>query len=493
MIEVPTPEPPAGSDWAFNRIVGGYETANDRLGITMTADEIERKSGELRALLTVRSTMVGLRTVEDNILKSTQLNFYADRSRNEFAKSLRARCPGDAAELDWEGYLERFTQQVIAAERRGDPAISLRDYVPPETSGSFFLPEIFSGEEVTIWFGDGGSMKSYLMLAACATLDRGDASVLGLTPAKKVRVGIVDWEYNPAAHKRRLMRLCPDDMPDIIYIRAERALVHEVDRLRRIAREENIGALCYDSIIGACDGPPESAQVANEFFRAARQVGVPALANAHRTKAEDGDQKPFGSAFWHNLARLTWFIKKSQETNEVVNVAMFNRKNNDGPDFNSKGFSVHFDRAGMRTVITPSMVIDDPVLSEGLPMKERIAQEIRFGPRTMAEIAASADIPLNTVVQTVKRGEGRMFTRVAGPDGVYRIALLAPESAPATLPDESAPAAHRSRACRRLRSRPRHRARSGPEGWRVTRPRARGSSDRAASDRGSGCTDRHPP
>jgi hypothetical protein len=60
-------------------------------------------------------------------------------------------------------------------------------------------------------------------------------------------------------------------------------------------------------------------------------------------------------------------------------------------------------------------------------MKERIAQEIRFGPRTMAEIAASADIPLNTVVQTVKRGEGRMFTRVAGPDGVYRIALLAPE------------------------------------------------------------------
>lgn len=417
-------EPLPESQWTFERIGGGYEASCPDLGITMTADEIDRKSGELRALVVVRSTMVGIKTVDDNILKSTSLNFFAERTRNEFAKSLRQRCPGEAASLDWEGYLERFTQQVIAAERRGEPAISLRDYILPQSSGQFFIPRLFSGEEITIWFGDGGSMKSYLMLAAAAAMESGSADVLGFTPVSAKRVGIVDWEYSPAAHFRRLRRLCPEGMPDITYIRSERPLVHEVDRLRRIVREESLDALCYDSIIGACDGAPESAQVANEFFRAARQVGVPALAIAHRTKADDGDQKPFGSAFWHNLARLTWYIEKSQSTDEQINVAMHNRKNNDGPLFESQGFSVYFDGLGTRTVISPSRVLDDPVLAERLPIKDRIADAISRGPLTMVDIADLTGIELNSISHTIRRGEGKVFSRVTGPDGVTRITLM---------------------------------------------------------------------
>jgi hypothetical protein len=42
---------------------------------------------------------------------------------------------------------------------------------------------------------------------------------------------------------------------------------------------------------------------------------------------------------------------------------------------------------------------------------------------SMVDIAAELDTEMNTVVQTVKRGEGKVFVRVPGPDGIYRIGL----------------------------------------------------------------------
>ena len=55
--------------WEFNRVPGGYESRCPAYGITITAEEIKRKADEMTSLMTVRSTMLGLRTVEDDILK----------------------------------------------------------------------------------------------------------------------------------------------------------------------------------------------------------------------------------------------------------------------------------------------------------------------------------------------------------------------------------------------------------------------------------------
>ena len=113
------------SEWTFSRVTGGYITECKDLGIKITAEEISRKADGMTALMTVRSTMVGLRTVEDDILKIGLLNFYAPTSRSSWAKQIAARCPGEAQQLDWDGYLERFVANVIASERLGDPAVDL--------------------------------------------------------------------------------------------------------------------------------------------------------------------------------------------------------------------------------------------------------------------------------------------------------------------------------------------------------------------------------
>lgn len=51
---------------------------------------------------------------------------------------------------------------------------------------------------------------------------------------------------------------------------------------------------------------------------------------AHINRSENGDQKSFGSAFWHNLARATWFVKHAGTSPDgaQMTVGLFNRKAN---------------------------------------------------------------------------------------------------------------------------------------------------------------------
>jgi hypothetical protein len=415
------------SQWFFSRIVGGYESKCPDLGITITAEEIKRKSDEMTSLLCVRSTMIGLRTVEDDILKTGMLNFYAPRSRSEWAKNLKDRCPGEAQSLDWDTYLERFVNQVIAAERTGEPAIELAD-VELIDRDQYLLPDLISAEDPTIWFGDGGSMKSYLALAACATISTGSSDILGVAPTERLNVGYVDWEFNPQAHRRRLGRMAlSTPLPKVTYIRCDRPLTYEVNRLQRLIRDHHLGFLVLDSIVVSCDGPAENSDTVGRYLQAVRQLGVPTLLIAHVTKSDDGDKKPLGSVMWHNAARLTWFFKKASESGDQTTVGLFNRKNSENRLHDPMAFSFWFQRDLGRTIISPASASDmaeDPELAERMPMKDRIAAVIRDQPKTITQIATEIGKTVQDVSTTVRRGEGRMFQRLMGADNVYRIGIL---------------------------------------------------------------------
>lgn len=419
------------SEWHFSRVPGGYETRCPDLGITISAEEIKRRSDEMTALLTVRSTMIGIRTVDGDVVKIGSLNFYAPRSRSEWAKELATRCPGEAQDIDWSGHLERFVNQVIAAERMGEPALDL-DQVELLDSDTYLLPDLISAEDPTIWFGDGGSMKSYLALAACATIETGSSEWMGLVPTERRRVGYVDWEFNPQAHRRRLGRIAMGrPLPKVKYIRCDRPLTYEVPRLQRLIREHHLGFLVLDSIVVGCDGPAENSDTVGRYLQALRQLGVPCLLIAHVTKSEDGDKKPLGSVMWHNAARLTWFFKKAGETGDQVTVGMFNRKNSEDRTKEPRAFTFWFQRDLNHTIISPATLTEMaemPELAERLPLKARIAAVLRDGPKTMVEIANSIERDVQTVSTTIRRAEGTMFTRVMGSDSVYRVALLPPGS-----------------------------------------------------------------
>jgi hypothetical protein len=381
-------------------------------GIEFHVDHLRRDRHELVGELRVVSGMLGTRAI-DGVLSVATFNFSSASARVQRSKFLaeRARTNG---KVDFLARLEEVSQRVLEADRRGQPAISLRD-LPAPTADQYLEVDGFKFPRAhpTIVFGDGGTAKSYHALR--------DAGVLTSTG---VPTGYVDWELDAGEHRRRLERLFGRDMPALRYIRCERPLIHEVDRLRRLIREHRLEYLMLDSVAFGTDGPPESAESAMAYCRAVRQLGIGTRLIAHVTKAtgDQADQRPFGSVFWHNSARATWFVKLAHTSTDgrLLTIGLYNRKTNLGPQLPAVGYAIDFDPD--RTTFSRINVADIGELAEGLPLWQRIREMVKHGPKTLAELADELDSKPDTVKKAVQR-HPNVFTRVSR-EGVHHIALV---------------------------------------------------------------------
>ena len=375
---------------------------------------LDRRSGELSAELTVLGGPV--------LLHRARLNLASTRTRSELTNHLAKRMAGP----DWSDLLESATWQVIEAYRQGAPAFLLRDTEQPTAAGWAMKPILLARDPV-ILFGDGGSLKSYTSLAASIALQSGLAMTDGFEPARSFRVAYLDFEWNAWPHKRRLRALCgPGQLPDILYVPCQTSgpLTHQVERLQRIFQESQIDYAVIDSVALACDGPPEEAQSALGFFQALSRLEVGSQLIAH-TNREGDTSKPFGSAFWHNSARMTWYIKRQRANgSSSVDIALFNRKSNDGAQLEKPiGLRFHFSEDS--TTINPIDVAATPELEAQTYLRDRMARAVSDGAKTAHELAEKLEVPLNTIVQTAKRWDGRLFVKLTNtPDGIHRIGRL---------------------------------------------------------------------
>jgi hypothetical protein len=375
----------------FQRIGdGAYRMRLAPLGVEFILDRTRRKFDELHGELTVLCSLAGARTF-NGALSVADLNLSSQRARQERATYLAGRARGD---LDWLGLLEEFVSRVLAAERTGQPAVLLRDVPRPRPDDVLYADGLpLLARHPMILFGDGGAAKSYLALRAAGLLDQ-----------QGIRVGLFDWELAGEDHRERLEMLFPGNLPGIVYARCEKPLIHEIDRLRRIVRDERLGYVILDSIAFACDGPPEAAEVAGKYFRATRQLGeVGSLHVAHVSKAEGADQKPFGSAFWHNGARSTWYVKRAegQPDSRQINVGLFNRKNNVGGLRSALAYDITFSEND--TVVRRAEVADNPDLASNLSVRQRMAVLLRGGEMSPKAIAEEISATVDTVTRTARR------------------------------------------------------------------------------------------
>lgn len=381
---------------------GHYRMTVGGLGVTFDVDRLRRDHHELTGELCVYCELSGARTVEGGSLHAADFNFSSARARSERAKILTERA--NAKDLDWASLLEEFVQRVLRAEREGAPGVYLhtlakqdRDNETVEVNG-LVLPRHYP----SIVFGDGGSAKSYLALYAG-----------GMLADNGIRVALFDWEMAGEDHRDRLERLFGNSMPKILYVRCERPLVDEVDRLRRVVEQKGIEYSIFDSVAYACKGRPEDAEVAGEYFRAVRQIGGGSLHIAHVNKSETADQKPFGSIFWHNSARSTWYAQRAEETPDgsIIRLGLFNRKNNLGPLRQPIGFTVTF--TDEQTTFRRSDVADNAELAGRLSVRQRMAALLRRGSMTAEEIAEEIEADVDTVKRTARRYKGQ-FTVIEG-------------------------------------------------------------------------------
>lgn len=400
---------------------GCYRLSILSLGIQLTVDRLHRNTQqELIGELSVACDLPGAKKInDDGTISIADWNLSSADARWKRAKLLAER--SNAPDVDWGSIIEETACRTIAAERVGSPASPLHTFERPGADAEFEVDGWrLLRDHATITFGDGGSAKSYLALYTAGRL-----------AVRGVRVLYADWELGGGDHRDRLERLFGSDMPLIHYMRCDRPLVNEADRINREVRRLSVDYLICDSIAFATAGPPEAAEHATAYFRAVRQIGVGSLHLAHINKSENGDQKPFGSSFWHNSARATWFVKQAGASPDGnrVSIGLFNRKSNLTKIQPAVGFQFEF--TDDSTIVTRTNLADVEDLAGQLPLWQRIAHLIKAGggaPRTIADIAEELGAKPDTVKKAVSpnraRGGKSMFVQVPSSDGVPRIALV---------------------------------------------------------------------
>lgn len=351
-----------------------YRLAVPNVEVVLEVDRLVWQKQELTGELLVRCDLGGTDAI-DGVLSVASFNLSSARARSERASLLKGQ--SRAPDIPWAALIEELCQRTLTAERTGDPAIALRDIDRPTDEQR--LVEVFGFalpfQHRSTAFGDGGGGKSLLGLY-----------IGGLMAAEGYRVLLADWELDGGDHRERYERLFGAAMPaTLFYTRCGRPMLHEADRLRRIVRSQGIDFSIHDSVGFACHDAPETATAALAYYQATRQLGIGGLDIAHVSKAEGGDQKPFGSAFWHNSARATWNLKPTEEAGRLT-VGVFNRKHNLAPKQAPFAFDVTFDRD--RTTFRLADIGAVAEFAGKVPAVQRIKAILRAGARTRDELLA---------------------------------------------------------------------------------------------------------
>lgn len=173
-------------------------------GIEFQVDRLrrDRHAGDLVGELTVYCGILGAKVLDNNSLSAGRFNFSSLETRSRHARFLaeRARTNG---KIDWLQQLEEVCQLTLLKEREGEPALLLRTVPRPDPDDEHDVEGLRAPKaHQTIWFGDGGTCKSYLGLFYAIEVAR-----------RGVNVGYVDWELDAGQHRDRLERLAGPQMP----------------------------------------------------------------------------------------------------------------------------------------------------------------------------------------------------------------------------------------------------------------------------------------
>jgi hypothetical protein len=383
-----------------------------KLGIQLTVDRVRRERHELLGELSVACDLAGARRI-DGYISVADFNLSSVHARTTRAKFLAER--SEAPDVDWQGLIEELCIRTTAAERHGSPSRPLHTYERPTADAMFTIDGwLWPRHHPMITFADGGAFKSYLALYGA-----------GLLARRGINVMYIDWELTGEEHKERLELMFGPTAPVVHYLRCDRPLVYEVDCIVREVHRLSLDYLVLDSAGFGTAGPPEAAEEALKYFRAVRQIGIGSHSLAHISKSDNGEQKPFGSAFWHNSARSTWFAKQTAASPDNLRyaVGLFNRKSNLTRIQPAIGF--HFDFTDPeRAVVTRIEVADVEELAAGLPLWQRMKAALTHGPLTLKQLAEElGGANVESLDRTVRAKRG-LFTRVLSAEGISRIALV---------------------------------------------------------------------
>jgi hypothetical protein len=389
--------------------------------VELRLDRLTRERGHLIGEIRVRCGLAGARTFgrDGRTLFTTRVNLMFHRDKVALADACRQRAQTRGTEVPWLDYVEDFVQRVIETEKEGEPVAWVARVPRPAPDRALVTCGVpLFLDHPQILFGAAATGKSLLALAMLGDLGR-----------QGLRTLILDWEMDASVHRERA-----DAMglpPTIAHMRCAAPLTVIADAVKQRCIEHDVQFVLLDSVILACDGPPEDATVAKGYNAALRRIGHGSLSIAH-TRAEDpgsarepSHQRPFGSVVWHNSARATWFLKRvNAESDPNITLGVYNPKasfRGVHPPFGLTLDLATLDHTLDNVTVRHTDIAAEPELAPTLPLAQRLAAALADGKKTQAELVEELGAKPASVKAVLHRYKGKRFALITSDkDGVHR-------------------------------------------------------------------------
>lgn len=371
--------------------------------VTIKLSNVHHSRDGLQARIEITTTRPGR---NPKVHGPVNWGLYSTSGRNSLLSYLKKRID----DIDWGSILENTAKLASDTFEESAPVVLLSTVKP--TAPAFAVRPLVSEGETTVMFGTGDSGKSYLSLALALAL-HSNTQIGPFTPIVPHRTLYLDWETNKETHAWRLQQLLAGHgidsaVPDIAYMRCYAPLSDHLRAVKKAITDHSLSYVVIDSAAAACGGEPEKAELALRFMNALRSLNVSATVIAHSVKANSGGM-PFGSVFWHNEPRATFEIMPStDERPNEINVGVYNRKSNNAPKSKPMGLQLAFTETSVK--LSQIDIQSVPDLAGKTSIKDQIFALLKNQQLTVSEISDELDLAENTILQTLKRNEGMLFT-----------------------------------------------------------------------------------
>jgi len=136
---------------------------------------------------------------------------------------------------------------------------------------------------------------------------------------------------------------------------------------------------------------------------------------------DDNDRRPFGSAFWHNGSRSTWYVHPIEQSadDNTLRLGFFNRKANLGKLHSPVSYLVTF--GDEQTEFRRVDIADNSELASKLSVQQRMYHALRRGSMEVEEIASAIEAKPETVERTARRYPRRFIVLTGGRIGLKEV------------------------------------------------------------------------
>ena len=382
----------------LTHIPDGYQWTVPEAGLLLFFREVHSSSQGLMAEVEIFQDIAGERRQH----YWSDLNLKAARSKTALAKLMAGRVPSYE---QWETLIEMLCYLTAQEFRKPSDVFEIGHEEPP--ARTYRVAPLLAADEPTVFFGEGGSGKTWLALLLSMCIASGQP-LAGLQPVAG-KVLYIDYETNKETLERRIRMLARGmgiSYPSLLYYRGGLPLAKDIASLKAHVLNNAISHVFIDSASLAVGGQLENVEAVGQFFSALRQLACGSTIITHTAKnGQEGKRTAFGSVYWTNLSRSVWEVLGNQEEgSNFLSIGIKHAKVNEEGKQPRLGFGVTFEADRVR--FEARSVDSLPGLQQmHTALGQVIAAIGQFatGKATIRDIADTSGLGASTVEKTIQR------------------------------------------------------------------------------------------